>query len=103
MFAYNKQVPGPEFHVEEGDWVKVNFKNNTEEMHTIHWHGLVLPYTMDGVPMVTRIHCTQVNHLYINSKRPLLAHGGTIVTGEHHCMLEQECMERLLFIKRTTH
>jgi FtsP/CotA-like multicopper oxidase with cupredoxin domain len=54
MFAFNGQVPGPEFHVNEGDWVKVNFTNHTEEMHTIHWHGVVLPYTMDGVPMITQ-------------------------------------------------
>ncbi len=54
MFAFNGQVPGPEFHVAEGDWVKVNFTNHTEEMHTIHWHGITLPYTMDGVPMVTQ-------------------------------------------------
>lgn len=54
MFAFNGQVPGPLFRVMEGDWIKVNFKNNTEEMHTIHWHGLTVPYTMDGVPMVTQ-------------------------------------------------
>ncbi|MGK0290530.1 MAG: FtsP/CotA-like multicopper oxidase with cupredoxin domain [bacterium] len=53
-FAFNGQLPGPEFHVNEGDWVKVNFTNKTEEMHTIHWHGLTVPYTMDGVPMVTQ-------------------------------------------------
>jgi len=54
LFAFNGQVPGPEFHVNEGDWVQVNFTNRTEEMHTIHWHGVILPYTMDGVPMVTQ-------------------------------------------------
>ena len=54
MFAFNGQVPGPEFHVNEADWVKVNFTNKTEEMHTIHWHGLYVPYTMDGVPMMTQ-------------------------------------------------
>ena len=54
MFAFNGQVPGPEFHVIEGEWIKVNFTNHTEEMHTIHWHGITLPYTMDGVPMVTQ-------------------------------------------------
>ncbi|MBI5450570.1 MAG: multicopper oxidase domain-containing protein [Gammaproteobacteria bacterium] len=62
MFAFNGQVPGPEFHVYEGDWVKVIFTNNTEEMHTIHWHGLTVPYTMDGVPMLTQdpVHPGQV-------------------------------------------
>jgi len=54
MLAFNGQVPGPEFHVTEGDWVKVNFTNKTEEMHTIHWHGVFVPYTMDGVPMITQ-------------------------------------------------
>jgi FtsP/CotA-like multicopper oxidase with cupredoxin domain len=54
FFAFNGQVPGPEFHVTEGEWIKVNFTNHTEEMHTIHWHGLTVPYTMDGVPMVTQ-------------------------------------------------
>ncbi len=54
MFAFNGQVPGPEFHLTEGDWVKVRFTNHTEEMHTIHWHGVVVPYTMDGVPMITQ-------------------------------------------------
>jgi len=54
LFAFNGQVPGPEFHVNEDDWIQVNFTNNTEEMHTIHWHGIVLPYTMDGVPMITQ-------------------------------------------------
>jgi len=54
MFAFNGQVPGPEFHVNEGDWIQVNFTNKTEEMHTIHWHGMELPFYMDGVPMVTQ-------------------------------------------------
>ena len=29
MFAFNGQVPGPEFHVTEGDWIQVNFTNHT--------------------------------------------------------------------------
>jgi FtsP/CotA-like multicopper oxidase with cupredoxin domain len=53
-FAFNGQVPGPLFRVQENDWVKVNVHNNTEEMHTIHWHGVDLIYTMDGVPMVNQ-------------------------------------------------
>lgn len=54
MFAFNGTVPGPGFNVTEGDWIKVNFLNNTEEMHTIHWHGVNVPYTMDGVPMLNQ-------------------------------------------------
>ena len=54
VFAFNNQVTGPLFRVQENDWIKVNVTNNTEEMHTIHWHGLDVIYTMDGVPMVTQ-------------------------------------------------
>jgi FtsP/CotA-like multicopper oxidase with cupredoxin domain len=54
VFAFNGLVPGPVFRVQENDWIKVNVKNHTEEMHTIHWHGVDLIYTMDGVPMVNQ-------------------------------------------------
>lgn len=53
-FAFNGLVPGPAFRVQENDWIKVIVKNHTEEMHTIHWHGVDLIYTMDGVPMTTQ-------------------------------------------------
>ena len=54
VFTFNGQVPGPEFRVREGEWIKVEATNRTEEMHTIHWHGVDVPYTMDGVPMITQ-------------------------------------------------
>src|SRR5437868_1199684 len=38
-FTYNGTYPGPQLRVPEGDWVVVNFKNKTTELHTIHWHG----------------------------------------------------------------
>lgn len=50
MMGYDGSVPGPTFRVQEGDWVWVDFTNSTDEMHTIHWHGLILDYRMDGVP-----------------------------------------------------
>lgn len=52
--AFNGRVPGPELRVQEGDWVRVKFTNKTELLHTIHWHGVDLPYEMDGVPYVTQ-------------------------------------------------
>jgi manganese oxidase len=50
MMGYDSSVPGPTFRVQEGDWVWVDFLNSSDEMHTIHWHGLILDYRMDGVP-----------------------------------------------------
>ena len=53
-FAYNKTVPGPEVRVPEGDWVMANFTNNSPDLHTIHWHGMMAPNEMDGVPLGTQ-------------------------------------------------
>lgn len=53
--AFNDQIPGPEIRVNVGDRVRVKFKNKTELNHTIHWHGLHVPWRMDGVPYVTQM------------------------------------------------
>lgn len=53
--AFNDQIPGPELRVKKGDAVRVRFKNKTELNHTIHWHGLHVPWRMDGVPYVTQM------------------------------------------------
>ncbi len=53
--AFNNQVPGPEFRVNAGDNVRVIFKNKSEINHTIHWHGMHVPWRMDGVPYVTQM------------------------------------------------
>lgn len=53
--AFNDQVPGPEIRVQQGDKVRVKFKNKTELNHTIHWHGLHVPWRMDGVPYVNQM------------------------------------------------
>jgi FtsP/CotA-like multicopper oxidase with cupredoxin domain len=49
-YAYNGQVPGPELRVTEGDTVRVTVTNTLDEPTTIHWHGVEVPATMDGVP-----------------------------------------------------
>ncbi|NOX17793.1 MAG: multicopper oxidase domain-containing protein [Chlorobi bacterium] len=53
--AFNGQIPGPELRVNVGDQVRVKFKNKTELNHTIHWHGIYVPWRMDGVPYVTQM------------------------------------------------
>lgn len=54
VLAFNQQVPGPMIRVPEGEWVKVELENDTDLMHTIHWHGMFVPTNMDGVPFVTQ-------------------------------------------------
>lgn len=55
-FAFAGQVPGPLFHLDEGDEVEVTVNNLTALPHTIHWHGMFQKGTwqMDGVPDVTQ-------------------------------------------------
>ncbi len=53
--AFNNRIPGPEIRVTRGDKIRVVFKNETELNHTIHWHGMYVPWRMDGVPYVTQM------------------------------------------------
>lgn len=51
--AVNVSVPGPLIRLREGDAVTIRVKNNLDEMTSIHWHGLILPTDMDGVPGIS--------------------------------------------------
>jgi FtsP/CotA-like multicopper oxidase with cupredoxin domain len=46
-WTYNGTVPGPTIRATEGDRVRVNFLNQGEHPHTIHFHGWHHP-SMDG-------------------------------------------------------
>jgi len=52
--AVNGSVPGPLVHLREGDDVVLNVTNALmDTAHaSIHWHGLLVPFRMDGVPGV---------------------------------------------------
>jgi FtsP/CotA-like multicopper oxidase with cupredoxin domain len=53
-WSYNGQIPGPEIRVTEGDKVKVIVKNELPESTSVHFHGVIVPNAMDGVPFVTQ-------------------------------------------------
>ena len=48
-YGYNGQIPGPTIEAKEGDRVIVDFVNGLETPTTVHWHGLHVPFAMDGV------------------------------------------------------
>lgn len=51
--AVNGRYPGPEIRVKEGSLLRVETLNTlNDEPTTIHWHGLLVPAGMDGVPEV---------------------------------------------------
>lgn len=53
-YAYNGIVPGPTIRVRNGERVRIRFTNNLPVETTIHWHGIGVPNSEDGVPGVTQ-------------------------------------------------
>ncbi|NGP90029.1 copper resistance system multicopper oxidase [Fodinibius halophilus] len=49
----NGTVPGPIIRLKEGQDVLLRVTNNLDEETSIHWHGIILPFQMDGVPGVS--------------------------------------------------
>ncbi|NEO87187.1 MAG: copper resistance system multicopper oxidase [Spirulina sp. SIO3F2] len=49
----NGIVPGPILRFQEGQTITLNVTNQLETDTSIHWHGLILPAQMDGVPGVS--------------------------------------------------
>jgi CopA family copper-resistance protein len=48
--AINGSLPAPILRWKEGDRVTLNVRNNMPVDSSIHWHGMILPTDMDGVP-----------------------------------------------------
>jgi FtsP/CotA-like multicopper oxidase with cupredoxin domain len=44
----NGSIPAPTLYWREGDTVTIHVTNQLNETSSIHWHGLILPYQMDG-------------------------------------------------------
>ncbi|MBL8774200.1 MAG: copper resistance system multicopper oxidase [Phenylobacterium sp.] len=52
--AINGSVPGPLIRLKEGETVRIALENRLKDEQTsIHWHGVLLPFQMDGVPGVS--------------------------------------------------
>ena len=46
----NGGIPGPLLRWREGDTVTLRVRNKLKDDTSIHWHGILLPANMDGVP-----------------------------------------------------
>ena len=53
VVTINGTVPGPLLRFKEGQKVRLSVTNDLQEDTSIHWHGLLVPFQMDGVPGVT--------------------------------------------------
>ena len=46
----NGKIPGPTLEFTDGDEAVIHVTNKMKEASSVHWHGLLLPGEMDGVP-----------------------------------------------------
>ena len=51
--AVNSMISGPTLRWREGDEVTIHVTNNLDEDTSIHWHGIIIPPAMDGVPGIS--------------------------------------------------
>ncbi len=51
--AINGQIPGPTLVWQEGETVTIHVTNHLKKSSSIHWHGIILPAPMDGVPGIS--------------------------------------------------
>ena len=52
--AINGAIPGPTLRFREGDLARITVNNHLRNSQTsLHWHGLLVPNAMDGVPYLT--------------------------------------------------
>ncbi len=49
----NGSIPAPTLRLREGDEVTIRVSNRLSVATSIHWHGIILPYEMDGVPGIS--------------------------------------------------
>ncbi|AFU97791.1 copper resistance system multicopper oxidase [Simiduia agarivorans] len=49
----NGSIPAPTLRLREGDEVTIRVSNRLSVPTSIHWHGILLPYQMDGVPGIS--------------------------------------------------
>jgi FtsP/CotA-like multicopper oxidase with cupredoxin domain len=53
LFTVNGQIAGPTLRWTEGEEVTINVTNRLKEETSIHWHGVLVPADMDGVPGIS--------------------------------------------------
>lgn len=84
----NGMLSGPTLRWKEGDTVTINVTNNLNEDTSIHWHGIILPPAMDGVPGFSNFNGIKPGETF-TYKFPILQ-SGTYWYHSHSGFQEQE-------------
>ena len=83
----NGSVPAPTLRWKEGDTVTLRVANALTEDASIHWHGIVLPANMDGVPGLS-FHGIRTGETYVYRFR--VRQAGTYWYHSHSGFQEQQ-------------
>jgi CopA family copper-resistance protein len=92
----NGSVPAPTLRWKQGDTVTVRVANMLDEDASIHWHGIVLPANMDGVPGLS-FHGIRPGEIYVY--RFKVKQGGTYWYHSHSGFQEQRGLYGPLIIE----
>lgn len=85
--AINGTIPGPTLTFQEGKHAVIHVTNTMDEETSVHWHGLLLPNFMDGVPYLTTPPIRQGKTLTYDFP---LTHSGTYWYHSHTGLQEQK-------------
>jgi len=85
--AINQTIPGPTLRATVGDTLRVEVINHLDTETSIHWHGVLVPNNMDGVPYINgppiKAHDTFIYEFPIT-------HSGTYWYHSHSGLQEQQ-------------
>jgi len=95
-FTVNHSLPAPTLRWREGDTVTLRVGNSLEADASIHWHGILLPANMDGVPGLS-FHGIRPNEAYLY--RFQVRQGGTYWYHSHSGFQEQRGVYGALVIE----
>ena len=83
----NDSIPGTEIRYTEGDLFRVLVNNRLQVPCTLHWHGLIVPNYMDGVPEITQYPIAPTNSILMEYP---IRQSGTYWYHSHYGLQEQQ-------------
>ena len=98
----NGTNPGTEIRYTEGDMFKVLLNNTMQDPCTVHWHGMIVPNYMDGVPEITQYPLAPGQSVFMEYP---LRQTGSYWYHSHYALQEQQGLRGPLIIeeKRPDH
>jgi len=84
--VHRERIGAPTLRWKEGDTLTLRVANTLDEDASIHWHGIILPANMDGVPGLS-VHGIRPNETYVYQFT--VKQGGTYWYHSHSGFQEQ--------------